>query len=74
MLRLRERRDMTDERFRRALRALGFRERAGGLACAVTELVVHPNRPGEEEAMLLNGESRREAVERLRQWAWGKDK
>jgi hypothetical protein len=46
---------MTDERFRRALRAMGFRERAGDIACVVTELVMHPNRPGECEVMLLNG-------------------
>lgn len=68
---LREKRDITDKHLRRCAGRLGFVGRH--LPLSIAEMLAHDQRPGESTALLLAGERRRDAVDRLRQWAFGPD-
>jgi hypothetical protein len=65
------RRDITDTNLRRAVRALGFKGKL--LSLSICDILAHPNRPGEDVLLQFPGEKRRDAVDRLRKWAWNKE-
>ena len=67
----RPQRDMTDAHLRRCLKALGFR--GEHLPMSIAEIVVHPQRPNDSVLVQLPGERKRDAVDRLRRWAWGNE-
>jgi len=68
----RPKRDMTDTHFRRALRSLGFKGKY--LPLSVGDIITHPNRPNESAVLQLHAETRHDACDRLRTWAYGEPK
>lgn len=59
---------MTDVSLRRSARALGYKGKY--LSMAVADVLVHPLRPGESTLLQNDGETRRAAANRLRDWLW----
>ena len=61
-------RDMTDTNLRRAARALGYKGKS--LPLRIADVLVHENRPNASTLLCYDGEKRRDAADRLRNWAW----
>lgn len=64
---MRKQKEITDLALRRAAEALGYKGKHVPLQIA--EVLEHPSRPGDSTLLRNDGETRREAKERLRRWA-----
>jgi len=62
-------RDYTDKHLRRCAAVLGYKGK--NLPLNIADVVIHANRPGISTVLYYPGETRREAADRLRRWAFG---
>jgi len=62
-------RDITDKHLRRCVRALGYKGKH--IPLGIADVIVHGRRPRESTLLIFDGETHRQAVDRLRAWAWG---
>jgi hypothetical protein len=62
-------RDCSEQHLRRSAAALGYKGKH--LPMKIADVLVHPQRKGDFTLLCHEGERRRDAIVRLRNWAWG---